>query len=511
MDGCTIVSGGREQDPASFADAVARAASGFITSGLRPGDSLALLLRNDLPLLQATVAAQRAGLYPVPINWHGKGEEVRYILGDCGARLLIAHADLLGPVAAALPPGLPVIAVETPPEIAAAFRVPDAARHPGPDLVRWDAWLAAQDATAAQAAGPAPDSIIYTSGTTGRPKGVRRATATPEAAVRIEAMRRAVYGFRPGMRTALIAPLYHSGPNSYALRALRQAERVLLLPRFDAEGLLAAIERHRLTHMFLVPTMFVRLLALPPAVRGRYDLSSLEWIVHAGAPCPPDLKAAMIAWLGPVVHEFYGGTESGCITACDSAEALDRPGTVGRGVDGARIEIVRDDGTLAGPGEPGEIFMAIGYMPDFTYVGRPDLRAEIGRDDLVTCGDVGYLDADGYLFICDRKRDMVIVGGVNVYPAEIEGVLIGMPGVQDCAVFGIPHPEYGEALMAVVQPAPGQAPDPAAMRAFLSERLADTKVPRLFELRPELPREESGKIFKRRLRDPYWEGQARRV
>ena len=511
MTGCTLVSGDREQDAAAFAGTVARAAAGMAASGLRPGQCVALLLRNDLPLLQATAAAQAAGLYPVPINWHGKGEEVRYILDDCGASLLIAHADLLAPVAAALPPGLAVVAVETPPEIAAAYRVPEAARHPAPGLLRWEDWIAAQDGNAAPVAGVAPDSIIYTSGTTGRPKGVRRATAGPAAAARVEAMRRAVYGFRPGMRTALIAPLYHSGPNSYALRALRQADRVLLLPRFEAEELLAAIEQHRITHLFMVPTMFVRLLALPPAIRARYDLSSMEWVVHAGAPCPREVKAAMIAWLGPVVHEFYGGTESGCVTSCDSADALRRPGTVGRGVDGARIEIHRDDGTLAPAGEPGEIFMGVEYLPDFTYIGRPDLRAEIGRNGLVTCGDVGYLDGDGFLFICDRKRDMVIVGGVNVYPAEIEGVLVGMPGVRDCAVFGIPHPEYGEALMAVVQPEPGASPEPEAMRAYLAARLAGTKVPRLFELRADLPREESGKIFKRRLRDPYWEGQARRI
>jgi long-chain acyl-CoA synthetase len=309
----------------------------------------------------------------------------------------------------------------------------------------------------------------------------------------------------------LVAPMYHSAPNSYALRAVRQGELVVLLPRFDAEQLLRIIAEERITHLFMVPTMFVRLLNLPDAVRAQYDVSSLEWIIHAGSPCPPAVKQAMIAWLGPIIHEFYGGTESGCVTFADSADSLRHPGTVGRAIDGARIEIRRDDGSLAPAGEPGEIFMRILYLPDFTYIGRPDLRQEIEANGLITCGDVGYLDADGYLFICDRKRDMVIVGGVNVYPAEIEGVLIGMPGVHDCAVFGIPHPDYGEALMAVVQPEPGASLDPTDIRAYLTAHLAGYKVPRTIELRDDLPREESGKIFKRRLRDPYWQGLDRTI
>ena len=506
-----LVSGDRHLSFDAFTQSVGRAAAALVAQGLGAGDSVALLMRNDFAFLIATAAAQLAGCYPVPINWHGRGEDVRYVLEDCGARLLIVHADLLPGVAASLPAGLPVVTVNTPPEIAAAYREAEPAQAPTLGQVAWDDWLAAHAAAPVPSPGPMRDSIIYTSGTSGRPKGVRRSTADADTAVRVEAMRRGIYGFRPGMRTALVAPMYHSAPNSYALRAVRQGELVVLLPRFDAEQLLRIIAERRITHLFMVPTMFVRLLNLPDAVRARYDVSSLEWIIHAGSPCPPAVKQAMIAWLGPIIHEFYGGTESGCVTFADSADSLAHPGTVGCAIDGARIEIRRDDGSLAPAGEPGEIFMRILYLPDFTYVGRPDLRQEIEANGLITCGDVGYLDANGYLFICDRKRDMVIVGGVNVYPAEIEGVLIGMPGVHDCAVFGIPHPDYGEALMAVVQPEPGVSLDPADIRAYLTAQLADYKVPRTIELRDDLPREESGKIFKRRLRDPYWQGTNRTI
>lgn len=504
-------SGSRLRTMPDFADRSARAAAGLAALGLGAGDAVALLLRNDFAFLEATAATQRAGCYPVPINWHFKGEEVRYVLDDCGARLLIGHADLLAAVRADLPAGLPVIAVETPPEVAAAYRLADGAGRVAAGDREWEGWLAAQDPATAQAPGPSRESIIYTSGTTGRPKGVRRRPATPEEARETDAARHMIYGFRPGMRTVMTAPMYHSAPNMYATRSLRHASLIALQPRFDPEALLGMIAAERITHLFMVPTMFVRLLKLPAEVRARFDVSCIETIAHAGSPCPPDVKAAMIAWFGPVIHEYYGGTESGAVTFCDSRESLERPGTVGRAVPGGRIEIHRDDGSLAGPGEAGEIFLGLSYYPDFTYVGRDDLRREIDRGGLITCGDVGYLDPDGYLFLCDRKRDMVIVGGVNVYPAEIEGALTGMAGVRDCAVFGIPHPDYGEELMAVVQPLDGVTLDAAAVRAYLAGRIADYKVPRIVEFRDELPREDSGKIFKRRLRDPYWEGRARAI
>jgi long-chain acyl-CoA synthetase len=260
-----------------------------------------------------------------------------------------------------------------------------------------------------------------------------------------------------------------------------------------------------------VPTMFVRLLKLPEVVREKYDLSSLRYIIHAAAPCPPQAKRGMIEWWGPIIHEFYGSTESSAVTHATSEDALRKPGTVGRPVQGAQIVIVDDNGNEATTGVQGEIFTRIEGMADFTYHNKPDKRAEIDRNGLITSGDVGYLDADGYLFICDRKRDMVISGGVNIYPAEIESVALHMPDIKDCAVFGIPDADFGEALMAVVEPQPGHALAPDDVRAYLKMHLADYKVPKHIEIGHDLPREDSGKIFKRRLRDPYWAKAGRTI
>jgi long-chain acyl-CoA synthetase len=324
--------------------------------------------------------------------------------------------------------------------------------------------------------------------------------------------RERIYGLRPGVHTMIPGPLYHSAPNAFALRAARVAGLVVLMPRFDPEAFLALVEKHRIEAMFMVPTMFVRLLKLPAEVRNRYDLSSLRFVMHAAAPCPMEVKRGMIDWLGPVIHEFYGSTESGAITVVDSDEWLARPGTVGRPIGGASVRIYDEAGRRLGPNQVGEVYTRLAFLPDFTYHQLPDKRAEIDREGFITSGDIGYLDEAGYLFLCDRKRDMVISGGVNIYPAEIESVLITCPGVKDCAVFGIPDAEYGEAVMAIVEPQPGlAAPTDAEVRAYLGQHLAGYKVPKRIEFRSDLPREDSGKIFKRRLRDPYWVSTGRSI
>jgi long-chain acyl-CoA synthetase len=285
----------------------------------------------------------------------------------------------------------------------------------------------------------------------------------------------------------------------------------VLEPRFDPEDMLQLIERHRVTHQHMVPTMFVRLLRLPDDIKHRYDQSSLRFIVHGAAPCPPQVKRAMIEWWGPVINEYFGSTETGIPVWHSAEEALAKPGTVGRAIDGGVVKIFRPDGELCGVNEPGEIFMRQKSVPDFDYHGKAEARAEAGREGLVSVGDVGYLDEDGYLFLCDRKRDMVISGGVNIYPAEIEAVLHALPGVKDCAVFGIPDAEFGERLMAVVEPADGTALTAGDVQAHLRAHLADYKVPKSIEIARDLPREDSGKIFKRRLRDPYWQDAGRRI
>jgi long-chain acyl-CoA synthetase len=504
-----LVSGERTHAAAAFDAHTLRAAAGFAALGVRQGDCVALLLRNDFAFLEASLAAVRIGAYAVPINWHFKTEEVGYVLADCSAKVLVAHADLLAAVADAIPAGVKVLVVETPPEIAGAYGSrPGAASH---GAAEWDAWLAAQQPWQGQAL-PQTASMIYTSGTTGRPKGVRRQPLTADLEARMGDYRERVYGLKPGVRTMIPGPLYHSAPNSFALRAARVASLIALLPRFDPEHFLALVERHRIEAMFMVPTMFVRLLKLPAEVRNRYDLSSLRFIMHAAAPCPPDIKRAMIDWLGPVIHEFYGSTESGAVTVVDSREWLERPGTVGRPIKGGEVRIYDDSGRRLGPGEVGEVYTKLEFLPEFTYHRLPDKRAEIDREGFITSGDVGYLDEAGYLFLCDRKRDMVISGGVNIYPAEIEAVLINCPGVKDCAVFGIPDGEYGEALMAIIEAQPGtSAPSVSEARAYLGQHLAGYKVPKRIEFGRDLPREDSGKIFKRRLRDPYWSNAGRAI
>jgi long-chain acyl-CoA synthetase len=493
-------------------EGAARAASGFAALGVGAGDAIAVVLRNDFPFFEASYAAQRLGAYCVPVNWHGKTAEIDYVLRDCGAKLVLAHSDLLPDVAPAVPEDVPHFVVPTPREIAVAYGIPaDRCQVPVGSLL-WDEWLAGFEPMP-EGLPSAISSMIYTSGTTGHPKGVQRVNLGPEFADAVAQMGREVFGFVPGrpIRTVVTGPLYHSSPNFYGLIAVRHGALVVLQPRFEAEQLLQLIERHRITHLHAVPTMFVRLLRLPESVRRRHDVSSLEWVVHVGAPCPAHVKKAMIDWWGPIISEGYGGTETGYVTFHTAEEALRKPGTVGRPRPGATIRIYDDAGRELPPGEIGDVYSGFGGLPDFIYHGLPEKRREIERDGLVSIGDVGYLDADGYLFLCDRRHDIVISGGVNIYPAEIEAVLLAMPGVRDCAVFGIPHEEFGETLCAHIEPEPDARLDEGYIRALLRERLADFKVPRVIRFETNLPREDSGKIMKRKLRDPYWEGTGRRI
>ena len=505
-----VISGARRSSLEALEARVRRIASGLAALGVGQGDCVAILMRNDIAFMGASYGAQALGAYAVPVNWHFKAEEIAYILGDSAARVLVGHADLLAPIAACLPGNVAVIAVSTPPEVAVAYGI---APVPASSVARahdYDQWIERQ-APRPGPAQPASLTMFYTSGTTGHPKGVRRPAPTAEQMVAIERQRRTVFGIKPGIRCVVPGPLYHSAPNAFAMRAGRVAELMVLMPRFDPVGLLDLIERERLDTMFMVPTMFIRLLKLPEAVRRKFDLSSLRFVIHAAAPCPPEVKRAMIDWWGLVINEFYGSTESSAVTLATSADTLKKPSTVGRVVDGAELRILDGEGRILPAGEVGEIFTRFASLPDFTYHNNPQERAAIDRDGFITSGDVGYLDDDGYLFLCDRKRDMVISGGVNIYPAEIEAALHAMPGVKDCAVFGIPDAEFGEALMAVVEPLEGAAIAAADVRAHLKAHLADYKVPKAIEIARDLPREDSGKIFKRRLRDPYWQGAGRRI
>ncbi|WP_334383035.1 MULTISPECIES: acyl-CoA synthetase [unclassified Bradyrhizobium] len=505
-----IISGERRRDHGEVAERTERIASGLQRLGVKQGGSVAMLMRNDITFIEAAYAAMRLGAYGVPVNWHFKPEEINYVLKDSGTSVLVAHADMLHQLREAIPQGVTALSVPTPPEILANYKInPD--RLTTPDFaIDYESWLNQHQRYEGPAV-PQPQNMIYTSGTTGHPKGVRRFAPTPEQSANAERMRALIYGLKPGARALLPGPLYHSAPNSFGLRAGCLGGALVIMPRFDAEQFLRVVTTEKIDTIFMVPTMFIRLMKLPEEVRRKYDMSSLRHVIHAAAPCPADVKRAMIEWWGPIIHEFYGSTESGAVTFATSEDALKKPGTVGKIAPGAELRFIGDDGRELPQGEIGEIYSRIAGNPDFTYHNKPEKRAEIDRDGFITSGDVGYIDADGYVFICDRKRDMVISGGVNIYPAEIEAALHAIPGVHDCAVFGIPDAEFGEALMAVVEPQPAVTLDPTSIRNQLKVALADYKVPKHIEIQSNLPREDSGKIFKRRLRDPYWERAGRRI
>ena len=508
-----IISGERVLEAAALSRNVECAARGFADLGVRAGDAVVLLLRNDFPFFEASFAAQHLGAYATPVNWHGTPDEIAFIVGDCEAKVMVAHSDLLGPVQSALPAGLKILVVETPPEISSAYGVATEATRAEPDATIWNDWLAAHSEGPAPSAAPPTAVMIYTSGTTGRPKGVRRAALSPEQRLGQIGMLGAAYGLAPGrpMTVLINGPMYHTAPNAYATQAYAMGADLVLQARFNPVETLELIAAHGVTHVHVVPTMFVRLLKLPPEVRSGHDLSSLRFVAHGAAPCPVAVKQQMIAWWGPVIHEYYGSTETGIAACHDSAEALRKPGTVGRALPGSVIKVFDDEGREQPPGEVGDIYVRSGGMSDFTYHGREEQRREVARGDLVTVGDMGWMDAEGYLFLCDRRRDMIISGGVNIYPAEIEAVLIGLPGVRDCAVFGVPDEEFGEAICAYVEPDASAPLTAESLRTALASRLARFKVPKIIEFSPALPREDSGKIFKRRLREPYWAHLARSI
>jgi long-chain acyl-CoA synthetase len=507
-----IVSGDRRIGYADLEKVVARAASGFSSLGIGEGDQVALMLRNDIAFFEAAAAANAIGANVVPINWHLKSAEAGYILRDSGARALVCHADLLPQIEREVPPEVATFLVETPVEVARAYGL-----GPGPwpaarNAQDWSHWVTTQPPLAGPLGRGA--SMIYTSGTTGVPKGVTRPKPSAAQLQAMDGVSRITYGLEPDADIVVLmnGPMYHSATYAYAMLACRHRCDIVLQPRFDPEDLLRLIERHRVTHMHMVPTMFVRLLRLPERTRRHYDLSSLQFVVHGAAPCTPEVKQAMIRWWGPIINEYYGATETGIAVWHSSEEASRKPGTVGRAIEGGIVRIFDADGGVLGPGEVGEVYVRQTTLPDFTYHRNAAARAEVGRDGLATVGDIGYLDADGYLFLCDRKRDMVISGGVNIYPAEIEAALITMDGVRDCAVFGIPDDEYGEQLCACIELEHDAASVTADdVRQFLRAKLANYKVPKVIQFMAALPREDSGKLFKRRLREPFWQGRQRRI
>ncbi|HVC71686.1 MAG TPA: acyl-CoA synthetase [Acidimicrobiales bacterium] len=468
--------------------------------GLTPGGHVAFLMENTLRYLELAWGAQRSGLYYTALNSHLRSTEVQYILDDCGATALV-----------------------TTPAMAQAVSSLDLNRVPvrlvvGGTLPDFESY---ESAVAGLEPQPVDDEsegreMLYSSGTTGKPKGVRKtlpgtSMGDPAAAPVQIAMGLASAGVGPGTVYLSPAPLYHSAPLVYCMSMLRWGATVVVMENFDAALCLELIERHRVTHAQFVPTMFVRMLKLPASERSRHDLSSLRYVIHAAAPCPVDIKRQMLDWWGPIIHEYYAGTEDIGSTWITAQEWIAHPGSVGRPVSPAHI--VGPDGRELGPGQEGTVYFE-GGRP-FEYHNDPDKTASITDSrGWRTLGDVGLLDEDGYLYLTDRQAHMIISGGVNIYPQEAENVLAAHRSVVDVAVFGVPDPEMGEAVKAVVQPVDLLSAGPgleAELIDYCRSQLAGYKCPRTVDFADALPRDPNGKLYKRLLRDRYWEGHDTRL
>ncbi|WP_054811954.1 acyl-CoA synthetase [Nocardia arizonensis] len=466
-------------------------------AGLRKGDHIALLSRNDPKVYEVYWAALRSGLYITAVNWHLAPAEISYIVEDCGARALVVDA--------ALAQAAEQVVEDTPRvEIRLAF---------GGAVTGYKSY---EEALAAASPEPLADQprgtdMLYSSGTTGRPKGIKpplsdRQVGDPPGDT-YTAIFGPLYKFESDSVYLSPAPLYHAAPLRFGGVVNALGGTLVVMEKFDAEGALAAIERYRVTHSQWVPTMFVRMLKLDESVRARYDVSSLEVAVHAAAPCPVEVKRAMIDWWGPILYEYYASTEANGATFIDSEQWLRKPGSVGTAGLGV-IRVCGEDGAELPSGEIGAVYFEREEQP-FAYHNDPAKTAEAVHPDhptWTTTGDIGYVDEEGYLFLTDRKAFTIISGGVNIYPQEIEDALALHPAVLDVAVIGVPDEEMGESVKAVVQPAPGVEPGTelaAELRAYLRERIAAYKVPRTVDFSDDLPRTPTGKLVKGKLRARY--------
>ena len=475
---------------------------GLRALGLRAGDGIASVLPNGAAAVEVYLAALQAGWYLTPVNWHFTAPEMAHILRDCEAKALFvderyAAAGVAAADEAAIPAG-------------ARFSYGDVPGFtPVADL------LAGQPA-AQPGERTAGATMHYTSGTTGRPKGVRRALSglDPDEAAELGSALLQFFGITPGPPNVHLvsSPNYHTAVTVFGGSALHMGHTLVCMDGWDSEQALALVDRYRVTNTHMVPTHFKRMLSLPEQTRQAYDVSSMKWLIHAAAPCPVRLKHAMLEWWGPCVFEYYAATEGGGTIATPDAW-LARPGTVGTPWPISEVMIADEDGNACPPGTPGTVYMKMG-ISDFAYKGDPEKTEASRLRGFFTVGDIGYLDDDGYLFLCDRRSDMIISGGANIYPAEIEAEIIMHPKVADVAVFGIPDEEWGEQVKAVVEPEEGVTPGPelaAEILASLEGRLSRMKWPRSIDFIDEMPRDPSGKLIKRRLRAPYWEGHDRTI
>lgn len=467
---------------------------GLRARGLGDSATVAVLLPNDSDIVAWSLACHEAGWYVLPINYQLSVGEISTIINHSEANVLVASARYTQ----LIPSDEQMAGV--------ALRISIGGEIEGYEPIAQV--LAGQPTT------PPEDRrqgsiFTYTSGTTGAPKGIRRTIidGDPSDVAEAASLFGRAFGWEPFVGCHLVcAAMHHVGTHSFYMGALNVGQGLVIMPKFDAETCLQLIDRYRVTTSYMVPTMFHRLLQLPEQVRARYDVSSLRSVVHSAAPCPRELKQEMMDWWGPIIYETYGGSE-GAATIAKPHRWLEKPGTVGRAVRGVQIEILDDDGVPVSTGQTGHVYIKTEAKP-FSYHGNAALTAASYRGRRFTIGDLGYLDKDGYLFLQDRAKDMIITGGVNVYPAEVEHVLMTHPAVGDVAVIGIPHPEWGEEIKAfvVLRGAEGSPALERELIQFCESRLAHFKRPRTVEFREQLPRTDAGKLYKRLLRDEYWQG-----
>jgi len=476
-----------------FEDRVARVANGLAAAGLGPEDRIAVMAGNIPQFVELMAGCMRAGVMLVPINWHLTQAEATYILTDSAARMAFADG-------------------------ANAAILREAAKDAGVTSVQvfddgYEAWRDAQpleEPGNERAGGP----MFYTSGTTGRPKGVWRPTYQISTTEALDNWHEAggMWGFDGPGRHLVSTPMYHAAPYACIMFALAHGQTIYVQPRFDPEGFLADVERYGINTCHIVPTQMIRLLRLPEAARAAHDLSSLTQVFHGAAPCPPWVKRAMIDWFGPVIIEYFASSEGAGPVIATSETWLAKPGTVGRCPPEIEITVVGEDGEDLPPGAVGTFYFRRIGRPPPTYHNAPEKTAESQLPDgRFTVGDVGWIDEEGFVFLSDRKIDMIISGGANIYPAEVEAALSAHLEVADCAVFGVPDPEWGEQVKAVIQRVPGSLIDEAALISWCRERIAAYKCPKSIDFREDMPREASGKLKKRLLREPYWADQSERI
>lgn len=482
----------------SFAEINARAnqlARLFQVRGLEAGDAVALISSNRSEFVETVAATRRAGLRLTPINWHLTPQEIGYIIADCEAKAVLGDARV---------PGLAAAAVSAPrAQVRIAF---------GGAIEGWDDLRTALDGLdGSDLADPVlGNRMLYTSGTTGRPKGVYRA--------RPIIVPQAVYVQRGYERTAVqlcAGPAYHSAPLVFdVIAAMDAGVPLVFLDKWDAETALKTISEERITHLHLVPIMFQRLLALPEAARTRWPVHHVRYLVHGAAPCPPDVKRAMIDWFGPVLYEYYAGSEGSAGIGIDSQEWLKKPGSVGKRPTLSALRILDDQGFDVAPGKEGTIYQNLPEGSDFSYFNDAAKTALSRVDGYFTMGDIGYLDDDDYLFLTGRSAETIISGGVNIYPQEIDNELIKHGAVADAATVGVPHAEWGEQVHAVIELAPGHTGSPELAQEILTfarKSLPGFKVPRALDFAANLPRNKAGKIERNKVRATYWDGLERKI